>query len=304
MAELRSIGGLLTTLFVLGGSACSEPEAAVAVAEIQPPTLPPSDSAAVVPARAEPPPKRRCPADMVDVAGEFCIDRFESSLHEPGSGRRVSPYYHPTNELGRRDRRLWKSKAKTTGSWEARQIPLPELPGWQVSGDFAIESRSVRGVTPNAYLDREVALKACRAVGKRLCKREEWVRACRGEPARRYPYGEKYDPRQCNVSGPQHPAMLLHSAGELGPLDPRMNLVEYRGKRMLEPTGSREVCKTEWGDDAVYDMVGNLDEWVDDPSGTFVGGFYARDTHWGCDMRVEIHTPDYYDYSIGARCCR
>jgi hypothetical protein len=51
-------------------------------------------------------------------------------------------------------------------------------------------------------------------------------------------------------------------------------------------------------------MAGNLDEWIEDPGGTFVGGFYARDTALGCAARIEIHSPDYYDYSLGARCCR
>jgi hypothetical protein len=77
-----------------------------------------------------------------------------------------------------------------------------------------------------------------------------------------------------------------------------------RGRPLLAATGATAGCRSEWGDDAALDMVGNLDEWVDDPSGVFVGGFYARETLHGCDMRVGIHSPDYYDYSVGGRCCR
>jgi hypothetical protein len=51
-------------------------------------------------------------------------------------------------------------------------------------------------------------------------------------------------------------------------------------------------------------MVGNLDEWVDDPDGAFLGGFYARGTAEGCDARVGVHAPEYFDYSLGVRCCR
>jgi hypothetical protein len=51
-------------------------------------------------------------------------------------------------------------------------------------------------------------------------------------------------------------------------------------------------------------MVGNLDEWVDDPRGAFLGGFYARATSNGCDARVSEHPPEYFDYSLGVRCCR
>src|SRR5690606_29262518 len=35
----------------------------------------------------------RCPADMVDVAGAFCIDRFEVSLVDAKSGRELSPHF-------------------------------------------------------------------------------------------------------------------------------------------------------------------------------------------------------------------
>ena len=51
-------------------------------------------------------------------------------------------------------------------------------------------------------------------------------------------------------------------------------------------------------------MVGNLDEWIDDPDGTFVGGFYSRGTREGCDSIIEVHDYTYYDYSLGVRCCK
>src|SRR5262245_37295215 len=34
----------------------------------------------------------RCPADMVDVRGRFCIDRFEATLSDLGTGRLLSPF--------------------------------------------------------------------------------------------------------------------------------------------------------------------------------------------------------------------
>jgi hypothetical protein len=51
-------------------------------------------------------------------------------------------------------------------------------------------------------------------------------------------------------------------------------------------------------------MVGNLDEWVQDETGTFVGGFYARGSKQGCEAKIASHSPLYLDYSIGTRCCR
>lgn len=249
----------------------------------------------------------RVPADPTREppgAAAFCIDRWEMSLVEPKSGRRVSPYYHPSRALALRDQREWEHQRGRVGPWSARQLALPELPAWQADADFNIRAESKPGVTPNAYLDLESARRACSTAGKRLCGHAEWVRACQSERRTRHPYGERYRAGTCKLNAPQHPAPLLHGAAGLGHRDPRLNLVEHRGRPLLEPTGSHPQCKSDWGEDAVFDMVGGLDEWIDDDSGVFVGGFFARDTVHGCQARVTVHTPDYYDYSLGARCCK
>ncbi|HEY5959943.1 MAG TPA: hypothetical protein VIV60_25485, partial [Polyangiaceae bacterium] len=38
-----------------------------------------------------PPKSSRCPAEMVDVEGEFCIDRYEAQLADQTSGELLSP---------------------------------------------------------------------------------------------------------------------------------------------------------------------------------------------------------------------
>ena len=72
---------------------------------------------------------------------------------------------------------------------------------------------------------------------------------------------------------------------------------------LLRRTGTTPRCASRWGDVEVFDMVGNLDEWVDDPEGTFVGGIYARAKKDGCASTVRSHGFDYSDYSTGFRCC-
>jgi hypothetical protein len=108
----------------------------------------------------------------------------------------------------------------------------------------------------------------------------------------------------CNVLRESHPSVLLHGSAARFHMDPRNNLVEIEGRPLLLPTGSAERCASRWGDDAVMDMVGNLDEWIDDPEGTFLGGFFARGKKDGCDSAVESHPLDYADYSTGIRCCK
>ncbi len=249
------------------------------------------------------PPRWECPKEMVDIGGRFCIDRWEASLVEPSSGRFYSPYYHPEAFIAARDHRRWELLKGTLGDQASRDADLPELPPWQLREGLGIEARSIPGRTPNAYLDYMVAQRACRTAAKRLCTRNEWLMACRSQRATRHPYGQWLEPGTCNVSSAVHPATILHGKGGGDGTDPRLSLVEILGEPVLRPTGALSGCKSEWEDDAVYDMVGNLDEWIDDDSGVFLGGFYARITPWGCDERVTIHAPDYYDYSLGTRCC-
>jgi sulfatase modifying factor 1 len=252
----------------------------------------------------EPPPTAsllRCPADMVDVAGRFCIDRYEASLIDVSSGRRFSPYYSPSPTLARRAQQQW---APTALIGSATDTQMPALPGWQLESDAKPQATSAAGVVPNGYLSGTMAAKVCENAGKRLCRPEEWVFACRGQQGRKFPYGDKYEPGRCNVFRPAHPAVLLHGNASVGHRDPRLNLAQYKGERLLYPTGAARDCRSQWGDEAIYDMVGNLDEWVDEPTGAFQGGFFSRATKEGCDARITVHPRDYFDYSLGARCCR
>jgi hypothetical protein len=241
---------------------------------------------------------------MVDVGAAFCIDRFEASLVDARSGRKLSPYYHPALGQTRASFRRWETERLEMGNVAARRMPLPPPPSWQLAETVDPKAISERGVVPNGYLNRDVAERACKNAGKRLCTSDEWVTACRGFQRRKFPYGDDYAYGVCNVHGPHHPALVLHGNASIGHLDPRLNQVEVDGESLLRVTGATAGCRSEWGADAAYDMVGNLDEWVYDPDGAFLGGFYARGTAEGCDARVGVHAPEYFDYSLGVRCCR
>jgi formylglycine-generating enzyme required for sulfatase activity len=70
----------------------------------------------------------------------------------------------------------------------------------------------------------------------------------------------------------------------------------------LAKTGAHDGCTNGYG---VFDMVGNLHEWVADANGTFYGGYY-QDTHQhgeGCLYATTAHSASYHDYSTGFRCC-
>ncbi|MFZ5889951.1 MAG: SUMF1/EgtB/PvdO family nonheme iron enzyme [Myxococcota bacterium] len=258
-------------------------------------SLPPPIAEGLLPG-APPLPRSRCPAEMVDVRGEFCIDRYESSFVDADNGVALSPHYHPT-------------RAQTIASYEryrrrgaSRAPAVPEPPSFQLERDPRPEARSLVSVLPQGYLSRDLAERACRAVGKRLCSSSEWVRACRGEQNRKFPYGEQYQDGACNVFREAHPAAKIHGDASREHLDPRLGLVQSDRGPLLRRTGESAQCRSSWGSDGIFDMVGNLDEWVAD--GGFMGGFFSRGTRDGCDARITSHPPEYFDYSLGGRCCR
>lgn len=245
-----------------------------------------------------------CPADMVRVHG-YCIDRWELSTFDRHTKQPLSPYYPPLPGYLNRVLDVWQVERFEWGMQEARAFPLPVLSLLQQSGKFEPVAMSVGGTVPQGYLSREVARRICKNAGKRLCSYDEWQSACRGEGGNQFPYGNSYVEGKCNVFRSLHPARLLHGNASMGHLDPRLNLiVEYPDDPLLRPTGQTSQCVSRWGTDGIYDMVGNLDEWVDDEPAQFVGGFYARSTTKGCEAKVTTHAPTYFDYSTGARCCK
>jgi formylglycine-generating enzyme required for sulfatase activity len=239
---------------------------------------------------------------MVFVAQRFCIDRYEATMVDKATRRPFSPFYPPSRKEVRRAiaGQTWGPAALGK---EAIEPPVPLLPEWERGPDVEALAVSAPHVTPQAYISKPTAKAACEAAGKRLCTLEEWKVACRGEQNTRHPYGDKYKIGVCNVHGTSHPASILYGNASLGHWDPRLNQVTVDGASLLRQTGETPKCRSAWGDDGVYDMVGNLDEWVEDEKSTFVGGFYARDTFRGCDARVSKHPPIFFDFTTGVRCC-
>ncbi|HTN89524.1 MAG TPA: hypothetical protein VL242_37865 [Sorangium sp.] len=250
-----------------------------------------------------PPVEPRCPPEMVRVARRFCVDRYEAVLLDKETGLEISAFYPPSRQAAASIERTWSKMRLQLGDEEARRMELPLLPGWQKQREFEPRAVSRKGVLPQGYTSGAQAELACRNAGKRLCTLDEWRTACRGERDEQFPYGPAYADGQCNVFREGHPAAVLHRDVTMGHSDPRLNLVRVAGAPLLRRTGETATCASAWEDDAVSDMVGNLDEWVDDPEGTFVGGFYARATREGCMSRVASHDFAYFDYSTGVRCC-
>jgi hypothetical protein len=259
---------------------------------------------AAAPGPASTPSPRVCPPDMVSVAGRFCVDRFEAMIVDAGTGAPLSPDYPTTPNLLSFALGEWATGRERAGNVHARAFPLPWISPARLTGKPEPVAVSRLGVRPNGYLTGVVAEAACATAGKRLCSLDEFVTACRGQDDTAFPYGDTYEDGTCNVFRDEHPAALLHGNASVGHLDPRLDRVLSHGRPLLRLTGETPACRSRWGDDAVFDMVGNLDEWVAEGNGAFAGGFYSRSTRAGCDAVVTAHPRAYLDYSTGVRCCR
>ena len=128
-------------------------------------------------------------------------------------------------------------------------------------------------------LDFGEAQEACRQRGLHVCRRGEWELACAGPQQRRWPYGNTYEPDRCFD---ESQASQSHS-GEAA------------------PSGMAERCHTPEG---VYDMSGNLWEWVaQDNGGVLRGGGWNISAGLGqCRARAAARQ-DYAVAETGTRCC-
>jgi len=216
----------------------------------------------------------RCPDEMTLVLDDVCVDRWESHLVQMLDGGVVNPW-----------------------------SPHKSLKGHK--GLLRAESRS--GVIPQGHISGYDAQKACQTAGKRLCAATEWEAACRGPQSTNYPYGPTRRKKVCNDdSRASHP--VAEVSKRLGLPTDRMwyetmdHPLINQLKNTLRKTGERDACTNDYG---AYDMVGNLHEWIDDPSGTFRGGFYmdTRVNGEGCNYATTAHSIKYHDYSTGFRCC-
>ena len=219
-------------------------------------------------------PDEPCAHDMVLVEGEQCGEVEQPCLE------------WATEATGERMRCLRFGPSRCIGRRTPARFCIDRY-----------EYPNVKGKIPAVMKTWQEATSLCAARGRRLCKGDEWTLACEGEERLPYPYGYVRDATACNVdrplSGP-YPRWL-----EPKPRGVVVSLVDWRA-----PSGEMSDCVSPFG---VYDMTGNVDEWVINESGhPYASGL--KGGYWGpvrdrCRPMTVAHDERFAFYQIGFRCC-
>jgi len=152
---------------------------------------------------------------------------------------------------------------------------------------------SVPGRLPWGTITKQEAQASCVKVGARLCSTTEWETACKGTANTKFPYGATFDPAKCNgrAYDPANDAPLI--------------------------TQLPATCVSTWGASTIFNMSGNLKEWVASgfsgttPTGYEIkGGAYDTPSINGfgdglsCTYDLPAPTATLQLPTLGFRCCK
>lgn len=162
-----------------------------------------------------------------------------------------------------------------------------------------------KGELPALLVSWVDAKKECEAIGKRLCMEAEFNLACEGEELLPYTYGYARDPKKCNIDKPYRKREKTLKKYARCMKDPVCK-AELEKLDQRVPTGSMPECVSPFG---VYDLNGNINEWVVRPKQEYPNRSGLKGGWWGpvrgrCRPTVGFHKEEDFGYEEGFRCCK
>jgi len=226
----------------------------------------------------QPTTKNACPSDMVEVDGEYC----------PAPEQICEEFISEKRDRCER----FRQKVRCFGQPTSKHFCIDKY-------EFPNEA----GRRPTLSVTWDQARDVCANEGKRLCAADEWTLACEGPQRKPYPFGYARDATACNFDKPY----ILPDNDAYD--DPRTREAEATRVNQSEPSGSRPGCVSDYG---VYDMTGNVDEWVYNGHGSPQGPEFQsglKGGYWGpvrnrCRPMTTDHNHWHHGYQIGFRCCK
>lgn len=180
-----------------------------------------------------------CPADMVEVQGDYCPNLQTECLYNIDmNGNRHYPG----------DINLACGEYKNPSVCQSEKL---------VHMHFCIdryEWPNKKDTIPQDWMTYFDAQKAVASVGKRICTHNEWTLAAEGPHRHPLPYGDGFhrDGRICNFDNHNPGIDVFLSKSPTDEASAKL-------RSLLVPSGSRAECVSDFG---VHDMSGNIDEWV------------------------------------------
>ena len=167
------------------------------------------------------------------------------------------------------------------GSVEADYGSCPAADGTSGSCTYSLSVQAQEGIRASRYLNWPRAAELCRLAGARLCSVREWQTACGGPAALAYPYGTAYKAAVCVDSS------------------------YFTGTNPLpQIKGLAASCETGGG---AFDMVGNVEEWLEDSDGFSDGHYIAGGSCNTQNASCKTLIRDYGSNGAaqrGVRCCQ
>jgi formylglycine-generating enzyme required for sulfatase activity len=223
------------------------------------------------------PTRDACPADMLEVDGDYC----------PYVEQDCVRWLDPPNAEPKLRCAEFKPTVRCKTKTEKKRFCIDRY-----------EWPNRAGALPAVSLTWYEAKRSCQAIGKRLCEDSEWTLACEGQERLPYPYGYTRNDDACNIDKTyRFPDNFVYDAlatraAEVARLDQR------------EPSGSRASCVSPYG---VHDMAGNVDEWVVNetctPHCSGLKGGYWGPVRTRCRPMTVAHDEGFHYYQSGFRCC-